>query len=546
MMSEIREQIDKPVDLVVAPVGVGSFAQAVVSHFKRSESTAKIMTVEPDTAACLYKSLRQGKLTALDTSPTIMAGLDCGTPSTIAWPLLRDAVDSSLTVSDYEAHEAAMYIQEKAGVSAGPCGASGLAALRRLTSQDKLKLGLKKDSVIVLFCTEGYREYPVPRSVSTDDPIELTQALVQINSASPTLGSVGGPGETEVARFVTAWLEHRDIETHCIEPTRGRPSVIGITHGSGGGKSLMFNGHLDTVTLMGYDGDPLAGAIEDGKLYGRGAADMKCGLAAGMVALARAKELGLRGDVILAAVADEEDTSIGTEQVLQAGWRADAALVNEPTNMEINNAHRGFVWLKVRVHGVAYHGSRPDLGVDAISKAGYFLVELDRYAENLLRGPGHPAAGHPSVHASLIKGGEELSSYPAECTIDIERRTIPGETPESVRQEIEELLERVRQTVSGFKYSIEVTFHRPPFELPVQHEFAKLFAEVASEVLGKDIVPKSAPFWTDCALLFDAGIPCLLWGPKGDGLHSKCEWVDVESIKKVTDGLVLAATRFCK
>lgn len=308
----------------------------------------------------------------------------------------------------------------------------------------------------------------------------------------------------------------------------------------------MFNGHLDTVTLTGYDGDPLSGEIQDGRLYGRGAADMKCGLAAAMSALARAKQSGLRGDVILAAVADEEDTSIGTEQILQAGWRADAALVNEPTNLDIVNAHRGFVWLEVCIHGVAYHGSRPDLGVDAISKAGYFLVELDRYAERLLHGPEHPQAGYPSVHASTIKGGEEVSSYPAECAIVLERRTVPGETPDSVRHEIEALLEQVRQTVPDFKYDLKVTFDRSPFELPTQHPFTGLVTEVVGKLLGSDAVPISAPYWTDCALLLDAGIPCLLWGPKGDGLHSKTEWVDVDSIRTVSEGLLSVATKFCK
>ncbi|EMR71538.1 putative acetylornithine deacetylase protein [Eutypa lata UCREL1] len=367
-----------------------------------------------------------------------MTGLDCGTPSSIAWPLVQASIDASCTISDYEAHEASLHLQN-AGISAGPCGASGLAALRQLTESDKLKLGLGKD---------------------------------------PTLGSVTGPGETAIAKFITSWLEHRSIETHWIEPIHGRPSVIGISRGSGRGKSLMFNGHVDTVTLEGYDGDPLSGVIENGKLYGRGSADMKSGLAAAMVALARAKQLSLRGDVMLAAVADEEDASIGTEQVLRAGWRADAALVSEPTNEDIFNSHQGFVWLEVRVHGIASHGSRPDLGIDAISKAGHFLVELDRYAKTLLSGPEHPEVGHPSVHASIIKGGEETSSYPAKCTITLERRTVPGETPDSVRREVEELLQIVHQKISDFQYDVKVTFHRAPFQLPADHQFTRLVTDI--------------------------------------------------------------------
>ncbi|CAG7563247.1 unnamed protein product [Fusarium equiseti] len=385
-----------------------------------------------------------------------------------------------------------------------------------------------------------------PRTIMEDCPVALTQKLVQINSASPTLGSVGGPGETEIATYVASWLQSRDIEVHWIEPSKGRPSVVGVARGSGGGKSLMFNGHLDTVTLLGYEGDPLSGKIEDGKLYGRGAADMKCGLAAAMVALVNAKRLNPRGDVIFAGVADEEDTSIGTEDVLRAGWTADAALVNEPTSLEITNGHRGFVWFEVNIHGVAYHGSRPDMGVDAISKAGHFLAELDFYADRLSMRPKSGHVGSPSLHASTIKGGEEISSYPANCTITIERRTVPGETPASVEEELVEILERIAKSTSKFKYDIKATFDRSPFELSTDHEFSRLVEETLESTTGEKLPFKAAPYWTDCALLADAGIPALLWGPKGDGLHSKKEWVEVESINTVARGLTAIAAKFCK
>lgn len=339
--------------------------------------------------------------------------------SSIAWPLLSRGVDASLTISDYEAHTACEYLGSL-GISAGPCGAAGLAALRRLRTPDKLALGLDRNSVVVLLCTEGKRGYSTPRDVSKDDATSIAQALVQINSADPSGGSISGPGETAIARYITAWLEHRDIDCHWIEPTPGRPWVVGAVKGTVGGQNLMLNGHIDTVTLLGYDRDPLKGNIRDGKLYGRGAADMKGGVAASLAALALIKKDSLRGDVIFAGVADEEDLSIGTTQLLQAGWRADAAIVGEASNLDLVLAHKGFVWLEVNIYGVAAHGSRPELGIDAISKAGYFLVELDRYAQRLQAGPKHPTLGAPSVHASIIKGGEEASSYPATCTVILE------------------------------------------------------------------------------------------------------------------------------
>jgi threonine dehydratase len=168
MMREIDEQLgDQKPDFVIVPVGVGSFAQSVVSHYKAPGQHSKVLAVEPDTAACLYKSLAKGEPVALETTtPTIMEGLDCGTVSSIAWPVLQAGVDASLTISDYEAHEACGLLQSL-GVSAGPCGAAPLAALRRLTSSDKAALGLDRSSVVVLLCTEGHRGYDVPRSIWT-------------------------------------------------------------------------------------------------------------------------------------------------------------------------------------------------------------------------------------------------------------------------------------------------------------------------------------------------------------------------------------------
>ncbi|CAG7559711.1 unnamed protein product [Fusarium equiseti] len=164
MMREVDDQLGSTnTDLVIAPVGVGSFAQSVVSHFKRTGASTSTITVEPDTAACLWKSLENGELTEISTTGTIMAGLNCGCPSTIAWELLKNGVDASLTVSDYEAHEAVQYLQSH-GINAGPCGGATLAALRRLTASDKNKLGLHGHSTVVLFCTERNRDYELPRS----------------------------------------------------------------------------------------------------------------------------------------------------------------------------------------------------------------------------------------------------------------------------------------------------------------------------------------------------------------------------------------------
>lgn len=382
--------------------------------------------------------------------------------------------------------------------------------------------------------------------VTNTDAVALTQSLVRIDSSNPTLGSVPGPGEAEIARFIESWFQHRDIETHWIEPTKGRPSIVAIARGTGGGKSLMLNGHIDTVTTLGYDGNALSGDIKDGKLFGRGAADMKCGIGAAMSALEAAKKLNLRGDVIFTGVADEEATSIGTEQILELGWTADAAIVNEPTNGAIVNAHKGFVWLEVDFHGLAAHGSMPTLGVDAIIHAGHFLVELDKYSKRLAKGYDQDPLAAPSVHASVIKGGEEVSSYPALCTVTLERRTIPGETAESVRLEIQALLDQLTASIKDFRSELRLTFHRSPFFLPPDDAFAALVARTARNVTGTEVQFNKGPYWTDCALLADKGIPVLLFGATGYGLHSKEEWAEVESIRQLYDCLVAVIGEFCR
>ncbi|KAI1300958.1 tryptophan synthase beta subunit-like PLP-dependent enzyme [Xylaria venustula] len=547
MMLEIDDQIgDENIDFIIVPVGVGSFAQAVCQHYMpRSEKAPKIVTVEPDTAACFYRSLQSGDIAFVPSTPTIMAGLDCGTVSSIAWPFLRDGVHAAVTVSDYEAHQASVYLREHHGVSSGPCGAATLAALRRV-ERDREYLGLKANSTVLLLSTEGVRDYEAPLSVGIDDAVTLAQTLVQIDSVNPTLVPTKGGGETAIASYIQAWLEHRGIENHWIEPIRGRPSIVGAVRGSGGGKSLMLNGHIDTTTLYGYEGDPLSGHIKDGKLYGRGAADMKGGVAAALIALAEAKRHRLSGDVIFAGVADEEARSMGTEHVLQAGWRTDAAIVCEPTNSEIIHAHKGFVWLEVDIFGLAAHGSRPDLGIDAIIMAGYFLVALDKYATALRNKVSGSPVGPPSVHASIIKGGEEVSSYPALCSISIERRTVPGEAPETVERELRSILEQLKDDIAGFKFDIRTTFSRPPFWISKNHRFVQAAADEIGRSLARQPVIRGEAFWADSALFSAQGIATLIWGPRGEGLHAKEEFVYTDSIATVAETLLYIAQRYCR
>lgn len=375
------------------------------------------------------------------------------------------------------------------------------------------------------------------------DPVALTAKLVSIASVNPALVP-GGAGETEIANYCLAWFWHYGFETHLLEKHPARPSVVGIMRGKGGGKSIMLNGHIDTVTLAGFDGDPLAPRIDSNRMYGRGAFDMKSGVAANMVAAVRAAEGGLTGDIIVCCVADEEHASLGTAEVLEH-FTADAGIVTEPMSMEPTLWHKGFMWVDVTIHGRAYHGSRPEFGIDAIAKAGHFLAALDVLATEMNTREGHPRLGPGSIHASIIRGGEEASSYPAECIITIERRTIPGETPEMVVGELTDILDRLVIEVPDFAYSITPGLVRQPFETDAESEIARCLLRHAEAVLGHMPKLRAEPFWTDASLMDQAGIPTLLFGADGAGAHAADEWVDIETVRQLTDVLVGVITEWC-
>lgn len=374
--------------------------------------------------------------------------------------------------------------------------------------------------------------------------IDLLKSLVAIDSVNPSLVD-GGAGETETADFLQSYLQDKGFTVSRIENTVGRPSLVAIAKGKGGGRSLMFNGHLDTVSVEGYDGDPFDPLISDGWLYGRGSADMKAGVAAMITAARQAAQKDLSGDIIVTCVSDEEHASLGTQDILAAGVRADAAIVPEPVGLTRVTAHKGFIWFDLEFEGLAAHGSRPDKGVDAIVKAGKFLAELDKYASDLAQRAPHPMLGAPSVHASLIDGGVELSSYPSRCSLSIERRTVPGETLAGVQSEVEDILNALRATDPQFKATLSATLERQPYECDPSADIVVLSGEQLAEKTGASDAPSGMNGWTDCALLGAAGIPSILIGPKGRGGHSSCESVSVASVEDLTDVLTNIATAFC-
>jgi acetylornithine deacetylase/succinyl-diaminopimelate desuccinylase family protein len=382
-----------------------------------------------------------------------------------------------------------------------------------------------------------------------EDVVGLTQTLTQINSSNPTLSVSDGVGEREIADYLSAWFAHRDIEFHRVEPVAGRPSIVGVLRGTGGGKSLMFNGHVDTVSLASYEADPLSGALgsKDGKdvVFGRGSLDMKGGVAAALAALSSIKASGRipRGDIIVAAVSDEEDASQGTQDILAAGWRADAAVVAEPTMNAIATAHKGFVWIEVDILGVAAHGSDPSAGVDAILHAGWFLRALDQYQAKL---PTDDLLGRASMHCGLIRGGEEPSSYPGKCTVTVEFRTVPAQSENSILSDISAMLRDITKENPRFQHADpRIAMSRPTQKLATDHPLVEKAIKCGTAIFGTKPVVQSVPFWCDAALLGQAGIPSIIFGPAGAGLHSKEEWVEVQSLEELAKVFTRLARDYC-
>ncbi|MGH3022043.1 MAG: M20/M25/M40 family metallo-hydrolase [Gaiellaceae bacterium] len=366
--------------------------------------------------------------------------------------------------------------------------------------------------------------------MSASELVELLSALVRIDSVNPVLVP-GGAGEEEIARFVAGWLEEAGLEAEVEEVAPGRFNAVGIARGSGGGQTLLLNAHLDTVGTAGME-QPFEAAVRDGRLHGRGSYDMKAGLAAIMLAGARAVRDGLRGDLLVTAVCDEEVASIGTARVVER-YRADAAIVSEPTEERLALAHKGFVGFEIETKGRAAHGSRPDLGVDAIARMGPVLVRLGELDERLRADPTHGLLGSGSLHASIVQGGQEFSSYPERCVLKGERRTIPGESVGRVEDELRELL----GDVGG---ETRVVLAREPFETPGDAPIAKLVARHAG---GPEIV--GVPFWADSALLAAGGIPTVVYGPAGEGAHAVEEWVDLASVERCAEIYTEVAREFC-
>jgi acetylornithine deacetylase len=375
-----------------------------------------------------------------------------------------------------------------------------------------------------------------------DPSIALLRELVAIDSVNPSLVP-GAAGEAQIASAIAAHMRRIGLEVQVEDVVPGRPNVIGVLEGRVPGRSLMFCGHVDTVGVEGMEA-PFTPEMRSGRIYGRGSQDMKGGVAAMIDAARMVAERGLaRGRLIVAAVVDEEYASIGADALVR-NWTADGAVVTEPTDLQVAIGHKGFAWIGVETRGRAAHGSRPLDGRDAIMRMGRVLQRLERLDCELQSRPPRSIMGPGSLHASIVQGGRELSSYPESCRLQLERRTIPGESGEGALAEVMAILDELAREDPAFEATAQLMFSRPPYGLPPEHALPRLLVD-AVESLGTPTAKVGMSFWTDAAVLGAAGIPSVLFGPGGAGLHSREEYVTTQDVVTCRDALSLLAMNWC-
>jgi acetylornithine deacetylase len=381
-------------------------------------------------------------------------------------------------------------------------------------------------------------------AIAPGDARALARALVRIDSRNPSLAP-GGPGESACVALLREVLDGWGFRTEVHEAVPGRPNLVARLGEARGGRRLMLSGHVDVVGVEGMTHAPFDGVERGERLYGRGAADMKGGIAAMCAAAWQAARDALAGEIVVSVTADEEYESVGTRVMLERGVRADAAIVGEPTRLEVMPAHRGFVWIEIVAAGRAAHGSRWDLGVDAIRHTGLLLAELDRLDAEELPGRTHPLLGRASLHASTIEGGTGMSTYPDRCVLRLERRTLPGETVENVLVEVQRACAAVRARRPELAADVSLLMAQGPSDVATDAPIVRALEDALRE-RGEAVRVSGMSAWTDAALLNAAGIPAICFGPGDISLaHAAEEYIPLPEIDRAESVLATLARRWC-
>jgi acetylornithine deacetylase len=375
--------------------------------------------------------------------------------------------------------------------------------------------------------------------LARESVLEVLQLLIRTPSVNPTLAPDEGGTEENIARVAAEWLNDRNVHAWVDYVAPGRYNCVAEV--GSGQPTLVLCGHIDTVATADMTIPPFEPRVDGARVYGRGSFDMKGGVAAIMAALAALVDTNMQGRVMAALVCDEEYASLGAADFVKR-YPADACILTEAPQdgpNELVLAHKGFVWAQLTTHGVAAHGSRWDLGVSAIGRMGRIVAALEQFDREVLRYRTHPLVGPASLHCATIAGGSGWSTYAGDCTLQLERRTIPGEVPTEVMSELERI---VRE--AGEDAELKLVFERPPMVCSPDILIAQSARRALEEVTGRAPADAGVAYWMDAAIFDQAGIPTINFGPRGAGAHEPVEWVDLDSVVQVAQALALTCKHF--
>lgn len=398
----------------------------------------------------------------------------------------------------------------------------------------------------------------VREAVRADEALAIVQKLVQTSSHW-----ADEHRERPIANLLRELFEREDVPVALIDIVDGRPNVLASLPGTGGGKSLLFNGHIDTVPPFGME-DPFGGEIRDGRLYGRGSSDMKAGVGTMAYAMIVLKRLGirLRGDLYYAGVIDEDAAgSAGTKHIIEHGPRTDYAIVGEPTSLHPVIAHKGHDYWQVTFHGRSVHSSTPQNGVNANYAGADFIHELERTLVPRYRAMKHPLLTPPPVNPALVMGyaqanlpflmGESRTYagiIPDVCKVYMDVRWTPRQSLETVENDLREIAETVQKRRPDIRYTIEyIDLPHPAMEIEEGNPLVRTVQENMELLTGRKVRATGENYWGDTGLLKGwANIPCLMFGPGDIGCaHSDVEWVNIDELKPATELYVLTALSMC-
>lgn len=380
--------------------------------------------------------------------------------------------------------------------------------------------------------------------------VELTRALIKIPSHKDAPGR-----ERHVAEYIYHFCINHGLDAE-LQPVEGeRCNVLAYLRGDGSGKTLMFNGHTDTVPPYNMTIDPFNADITDGEILGRGTVDMKGALACMLISILAIKRSGcrLKGNVIFAGVIGEEQKSEGTEYLVKSGVKADGAIVGEPSNYEYAIGHRGLEWLDIIVNGKAAHGGVPDMGINAIEKAAVFIERVKKNLYPQLESRYNEFMGPSVMNFGVIRGGNQPSMVADSCSISIDRRYIPGESVESVIKEYQDIIDKIKAEDPQFDAEIR---RNPENMLSLDHLYLMtspgepiVYAvkESLKEVTGKEPEITRRRGWTDAALLSNfAAIPTVVCGPGNISYsHTKDERVAISDLVNMVNVYCKVIKKFC-